>query len=122
MNDRLSHDPHLSASLREMLTAGTPIRSTTGVLAETEDIAPEWRAKFHANLQEDSERLAAGAEALVAFLDGTATGLGRNRIAVPPRRRRNWRNGRRRAIGRSWRWRGRPLPNRIFRKVLAARC
>ena len=70
LNDRLSHDPHLSASLHEMLTAVASVRSTAGILAETEDIAPEWRAKFHANLHEDSERLAAGAEALVAFLDG----------------------------------------------------
>ena len=61
---------HLSASLHEMLTAVASVRSTAGILAETEDIAPEWRAKFHANLHEDSERLAAGAEALVAFLDG----------------------------------------------------
>jgi transcriptional regulator with XRE-family HTH domain len=70
LNDRLSHDPHLSASLHEMLTAVASVRSTAGILAETEDIAPEWRQKFHANLHQDSERLAAGAEALVAFLDG----------------------------------------------------
>ena len=89
LNDRLGHDPQLSASLREMLTAGAPARSTAGVLAESDDIAPEWRAKFHANLQEDSERLVAGAEALVAFLDGAAMGLGRSLTVVPPRRKWN---------------------------------
>ena len=52
LNDRLSHDPHLSAPLHEMLTPVASVRSTAGILAETEDIAPEWRAKFHANLHE----------------------------------------------------------------------
>lgn len=69
LNDRIAHDPHLSASLHELLSAISSVRSTAEILAETEDIEPEWRARFHANLHDDSERLAAGAEALVAWLD-----------------------------------------------------
>lgn len=71
LNDRMSHDPHLSASLHEVLSALSSVRSTAAILAETEDIEPDWRARFHRNLHEDSERMAAGAEALVAYLDGS---------------------------------------------------
>jgi transcriptional regulator with XRE-family HTH domain len=71
LNDRLAHDPHLSASLHEVLSAVSSVRSTAGILAETEDIDPDWRLRFHRNLHQDSERLASGAEALVAYLDGT---------------------------------------------------
>lgn len=69
MNDRMSHDPHLSASLHEVLSAASSVRSTAAILADTEDIEPEWRARFHRNLHQDSERLALGAEALVSYLD-----------------------------------------------------
>lgn len=69
MNERISHDPHLSASLHEVLSAVSSVRSIAAILAETEDIEPEWRTRFHQNLHQDSERLAAGAEALVAYLD-----------------------------------------------------
>lgn len=69
LNDRITHDPHLSASLHEVLSALASVRSTAAILAETEDIDAEWRARFHRNLHEDSERLATGAEALVAYLD-----------------------------------------------------
>lgn len=71
LNDRITHDPHLSQALHEVLSAVSSVRSTAAILAETEDIAPEWRARFHGNLHEDSERLALGAEALVAYLDGS---------------------------------------------------
>ncbi len=71
LNDRITHDPHLSQALHEVLSAVSSVRSTAAILAETEDIAPEWRARFHGNLHQDSERLAMGAEALVAYLDGS---------------------------------------------------
>lgn len=71
LNDRISHDPHLSLALHEVLSAVSSVRSTAAILAETEDIEPEWRARFHGNLHADSERLAVGAEALVAYLDGS---------------------------------------------------
>jgi hypothetical protein len=71
LNDRLTHDPHLSASLHDVLSALASVRSTAAILAESEDIDADWRARFHRNLHEDSERLAVGAEALVAYLDGS---------------------------------------------------
>lgn len=71
LNDRMTHDPHLSDSLHEVLSAVASVRSTAAILAETEDIEPEWRMRFLKNLHGDSERLALGAEALVAFLDGS---------------------------------------------------
>ncbi|MFC2968737.1 helix-turn-helix domain-containing protein [Acidimangrovimonas pyrenivorans] len=73
LSDRMAHDPYLSASLHEVLSAVTSVRSTAAILAETEDIEPEWRARFHRNLHDDSVRLAEGAESLVAYLDGTMT-------------------------------------------------
>ena len=69
LNDRIGHDPHLSQALHEVLTAASSMRSTAAILAETEDIDEGWRARFHANLHQDSERLVAGTEALVAYLD-----------------------------------------------------
>lgn len=89
LNDRLSHDPHLSASLHEVLSAVSSVRSTAAILAETQDIEPEWSARFHANLHQDSERLAAGAEALVAYLDqsGEAAEAG---LVSPPEEVEAW--------------------------------
>jgi predicted transcriptional regulator/DNA-binding XRE family transcriptional regulator len=69
VSDRMSHDPHLSASLHEVLSAVSSVHSTAAILADTEDIEPEWQARFLTNLQEDSKRLALGAEALVRYLD-----------------------------------------------------
>ncbi|QCP85208.1 helix-turn-helix domain-containing protein [Cereibacter sphaeroides] len=72
LNDRLTHDTHLSQALHEVLSAVSAVRSTAAILAETEDIEPDWRARFHANIHADSERLAVGAEALVAYLDAAS--------------------------------------------------
>lgn len=82
LNDRMAHDPHLSASLHEVLSAVSSVRTTAAILADTEDIAPDWRARFHRNLHEDSERLAQGAEALVAYLD--AAGQGQDHAITTP--------------------------------------
>lgn len=71
LNDRIAHDPHLEQALHEVLSAVSSVRSTAGILAETEDLDAEWRARFHANLYADSERLAQGAGSLVAYLEGT---------------------------------------------------
>ena len=71
LSDRLSHDPHLSASLHEMLSSVTSIRSTATILAETPDIDREWRDRFHRNINDDSARLAESAEGLVHYLDNS---------------------------------------------------
>ncbi|MFX0542616.1 helix-turn-helix domain-containing protein [Roseovarius sp. S4756] len=75
MADRLAHDPHLAASLHEVLSVVTAIRSTASILTDTSGLEPEWQARFHRNLGEDSRRLAEGAERLVRYLDdGPGTG------------------------------------------------
>ncbi len=70
LTDRLTHDPHLATSMHEMLSMVTAIRSTAGILADTKEIEPEWRNRFHRNLNEDSQRLAESSQQLVSYLDG----------------------------------------------------
>ena len=70
LNDRMTHDPHLSATLHEVLSALSSVRATAGILAETDDLEAGQRQRFQGNLQQDAERLAVGAGALVAYLDG----------------------------------------------------
>ncbi|WP_372892563.1 helix-turn-helix domain-containing protein [Rhodosalinus sp.] len=72
LTDRLAHDPHLAASLHEVLSTVTAIRSTAAILAGTDALEPEWQDRFHRNLDEDSRRLAEGAQALVTYLDSAA--------------------------------------------------
>lgn len=69
LTDRLSHDPHLAASMHELLSTAAAVRSTAAILAETKTLEPEWRDRFHANINEDSKRLADSAEALVSYFD-----------------------------------------------------
>jgi transcriptional regulator with XRE-family HTH domain len=70
LSDRLAHDPHLSASLHELLSAITAIRATTSILAGTDDLDPNWARRFLGNLDAEGRLLAEGAEALVRYLDG----------------------------------------------------
>lgn len=69
LTDRLAHDPHLAASMHELLTTAAAIRSTASILAETKTLQPEWRDRFHANINEDSGRLSDSAQALVTYLE-----------------------------------------------------
>ena len=69
LTDRLAHDPHLAASMHELLTTAAAIRSTAAILAETETLQPEWRDRFHANINEDSRRLSDSAQSLVSYLE-----------------------------------------------------
>ena len=72
LNDRLTHDPFLAASMHELLSTAAAVRSTASILAEDKDLQPEWRNRFHANINEDSRRLSDSAEALVSYLDAQA--------------------------------------------------
>ena len=74
LNDRLASDPALSAALHDLLSTVTAIRSTSSILAGAEAVDPEWQARFLRNIFEDSQRLAKASDALVAWLDGDATG------------------------------------------------
>jgi predicted transcriptional regulator/DNA-binding XRE family transcriptional regulator len=79
LTDRMTHDPHLAASLHEMLTTVTAVHSAAGILAEPGEIDPEWQARFHRNIHEDSGRLAETARGLVTYLEAdseAATELG----------------------------------------------
>ncbi len=69
LNDRINHDPHLSATLHELLSAATAVRATADILNDTEELDADWRARFQRNLAQDSARLTTGAQALVAYLD-----------------------------------------------------
>lgn len=89
LNDRLSHDPHLSASLHDVLSLVASVASTAAILHETPDIEPEWRARFLANLDSDAKRLATGAEALVAYLDGAGQ-AGDPGSALPRQEMEDW--------------------------------
>lgn len=89
LNDRMTHDPHLSQSLHELLSSLSAVRATAAILAETPDLEPDWAARFHRNLHQDSERLAAGAEALVGFLDA-GQGIEEQGIAAPQEEVEDW--------------------------------
>lgn len=80
LNDRLTHDPFLNASLHDVLSTVTAIRSTAAILNEGEELEAAWRDRFHRNLYEDSRRLADGSQALVAYLDRTE-GTERSQVA-----------------------------------------
>lgn len=69
LSDRMTRDPYLLTTLHEVQSAVTALRSTASILAETPEIEPEWRARFHANIDSDSQRLSRTAQSLVAYLD-----------------------------------------------------
>jgi len=69
LSDRMTRDPYLLATLHEVQSAVTSVRSTASILAETPDIEADWRDRFHATLDMDSQRLSRTAQSLVAYLD-----------------------------------------------------
>lgn len=69
LSDRMQHDPHLATSMHELLTNAASVRSTAAILAETQSLEPEWQDRFHQNINEDSNRLAQSAQALVTYLE-----------------------------------------------------
>jgi transcriptional regulator with XRE-family HTH domain len=89
MNDRMTHDPHLSQALHELLSSLSSVRATASILAETPDLSPEWSDRFHRNLHGDSERLVTGAEALVAYLD-SGSAMAEQGIAAPQEEVEDW--------------------------------
>ena len=69
LSDRLTHDPMLAASVHELLSTAAAIRSTASILADEKDIEAEWRDRFHANLNQDSKRLAESSKSLVDYFE-----------------------------------------------------
>ncbi|UWP99346.1 helix-turn-helix domain-containing protein [Aliiroseovarius crassostreae] len=72
LTDRLTHDPQLAASLHEVISTVTAIRSTASILSDNVDIDPEWQSRFLRNMREESRRLSASAQGLVDYLDAGA--------------------------------------------------
>ncbi|WP_376872025.1 helix-turn-helix domain-containing protein [Albirhodobacter sp. R86504] len=69
LSERMAHDPYLADTLHEVLSSVTSLRSTAAILEETEDIEPEWRARFMRTISEESLRISRTAESLVGYLD-----------------------------------------------------
>ncbi|MBM2577609.1 helix-turn-helix domain-containing protein [Jannaschia sp. Os4] len=69
LSDRMAHDPVLTDAVHEMLSTASAVRSTASILAGDPDLDATWRARFHASLDAESRRLAAGAEAVAARLE-----------------------------------------------------
>ena len=88
LEDRLAHDPFLSASMHDVLTSVTAIRSSSAILASGEQIEPEWQARFHRNIYEDSQRLARATESLVGYLNDEEN-QGRERF-LPQEQLEHW--------------------------------
>lgn len=69
LTDRLAHDPQLAASLHEVISAVTAIRSSSSILVGPEELDADWQRRFHENIHNDSLRLAASSEALISYLE-----------------------------------------------------
>jgi len=69
LSDRLTYDPFLAASLHEVLSTVTAIRSISSILANSGDIAADQQAQFHDNLFDESRRLADISRALVSHFE-----------------------------------------------------
>ncbi len=76
LGDRLAQDPHLAASLHEILSAVTGLRATGEILAGARDIDAGLADRFLTNLGGDARRVAEAAQALVTWLDTPPEGAG----------------------------------------------
>ena len=74
LTDRMNYDPRLQATLHEMLTNITAIRSTAGILATESDIPPNQQRQFQDTIHSESIRLSDAAGSLVAYLDRAEEG------------------------------------------------
>lgn len=77
LGDRLSHDHVLADAIHELLSTVAAIRSTAAILAEDDNLDPQWRARFHRNLHEEAERLSGRATDLARHFEGEAPGRSR---------------------------------------------
>ena len=84
LGDRLTHDPYLQASMHEVLSAATGIRSVAAILADPEGVSPEWLGRFHRNILDDANRLVDASRDLVQFLDAQEEQPGDPEAAAPP--------------------------------------
>ncbi|MEM6305813.1 MAG: helix-turn-helix domain-containing protein [Pseudomonadota bacterium] len=73
LTNRLEDDPHLAASIHELLTTAAAVRSTASILVQNETLEPQWRNRFHANIDVESRRLAENAQALAGYLEAAGS-------------------------------------------------
>lgn len=69
MGDRMAHDPEFAASLHELLSTITSIRSTASILARGEDLDADWQGRFQQNLFADAQRLVESSSGLMRRLE-----------------------------------------------------
>ncbi|MFT7106679.1 MAG: putative transcriptional regulator/transcriptional regulator with XRE-family HTH domain [Yoonia sp.] len=69
LTDRMAYDPQLAGSLHEVISAVTAIRSSSSILVGPERLDADWQRRFHQNIHNDSLRLVASSEALIAYLE-----------------------------------------------------
>ncbi|PVA07073.1 helix-turn-helix transcriptional regulator [Thalassorhabdomicrobium marinisediminis] len=69
LGNRLTHDTQIAASLHEVISTATAIRSTASILVESPDLDGDWLRRFHGNIDGDSARLAESSQALLGLLD-----------------------------------------------------
>lgn len=69
LSDRLNQDPFLGDAVHQLLTHVTAIRSSSEILDDMPDMAPERRDRFHSIISKESERLSDAAQALAGFFD-----------------------------------------------------
>lgn len=69
LKHRLKHDGDLADAVHEVLSTAASIRSTAAILAETKELDENWRQRFHANIDQDSSRLAESSRALADYLE-----------------------------------------------------
>lgn len=74
LSDRLSHDPDLAASLHEVISAATSIRSTASILNGDEELDADWLKRFHRNLHSDAIRLSESSDTLISYLEAPDEG------------------------------------------------
>jgi XRE family transcriptional regulator, fatty acid utilization regulator len=74
LTDRLSQDPFLADSIHAMLSHVTAIRSTSEILDQESDLAPEQTDRFHNIIFSESEKLARVSTTLTAYFDSSNVG------------------------------------------------
>lgn len=71
LTDRFNYDPQLQGTFHEMLTTITAIRSTSGILAQEEDLDQEQSNRFQKIIHDESIRLSEAAQSLVGYFENT---------------------------------------------------
>ena len=69
LDDRLTYDPYLQASMHEVLSSATAIRSAAAILSSPAEMSAAWQGRFQRNVLDDANRLVEASRDLVSYLD-----------------------------------------------------